>query len=236
MVSTSTDDFIEGARLEGMLTNTVGFDKIILGDGAGDTVNAFDSSNDTITLGNGNNDTVMASTSVDDTITVGNGNDTIYVGRDNTITVGTGHDSFIFEQTTPGNIGAVTVNHFDPNKDIFTFSTQLTTSVSYHDNAQGNAVITVDNSGDTITLVGVHASELHPSNFHFVDPAAVPGHRDDRADGGGLARPQYLVMRKDLLRKFSRCGDGAHQTAHDAIDATDHAAMLAAQHAHHFLV
>ena len=34
--------------------------------------------------------------------------------------------------------------------------------------------ITVDNSGDTITLVGVHASELHPSNFHFVDPAAVP--------------------------------------------------------------
>jgi hypothetical protein len=50
----------------------------------------------------------------------------------------------------------------------------LTTSVSYHDNAQGNAVVTVDNLGDTITLVGVHASELHPSNFHFVDPAAVP--------------------------------------------------------------
>jgi hypothetical protein len=50
----------------------------------------------------------------------------------------------------------------------------LTTSVSYHDNAQGNAVVTVDNLGDTITLVGVHASKLHPSNFHFVDPAAVP--------------------------------------------------------------
>ena len=128
----------------------------------------------TISLGNGNNDTVMVSTSVGDTITVGNGNDTILVGRDNTVTVGTGHDSFIFEQTTPGNIGAVTVNHFDPGKDSFTFSNQLTTSVSYHDNAQGNAVVTVDDSGDTITLVGVHASELHPSNFHFVDPAAVP--------------------------------------------------------------
>ena len=88
------------------------------------------------------------------------------------MTVGTGHDSFIFEQTTPGNIGAVTVNHFDPDKDIFTFSSQLTTSVSYHDNAQGNAVVTVANSGDTITLVG--ASELHPSNFHFIDPPAVP--------------------------------------------------------------
>jgi hypothetical protein len=74
----------------------------------------------------------------------------------------------------PGYIGAVTINHFDPDKDLFTFSSQLTTSVSYHDNAQGNAVITVDNSGDTITLVGVQASELHPSNFHFVDPAAAP--------------------------------------------------------------
>jgi hypothetical protein len=46
--------------------------------------------------------------------------------------------------------------------------------VSYQDNAQGNAVITVDsNPADTITLVGVHASDLHPSDFHFADPAAV---------------------------------------------------------------
>jgi hypothetical protein len=43
----------------------------------------------------------------------------------------------------------------------------LTTAVSYQDNAQGNAVITVDNAGDTITLVGVHSSALHPSDFHF---------------------------------------------------------------------
>ena len=68
---------------------------------------------------------------------------------------------FIFQQTTPGNIGAVT--GFDPNKDSFTFSNQLTTSVTYHDNAQGNAVVTVDNAGDTITLVGVHSADLHPS-------------------------------------------------------------------------
>ena len=80
----------------------------------------------------------------------------------------------MFEQTTPGSIGTATVTGFEPHKDSFTFSKQLTTSVSYHDNAQGNAVITVDNAGDTITLVGVHASELHPSDFHFVDPAAAP--------------------------------------------------------------
>src|SRR5262249_46112056 len=36
-----------------------------------------------------------------------------------------------------------------------------------HD-VNGNAVITVDNSGDTITLVGVHSSALHASDFHFV--------------------------------------------------------------------
>jgi len=106
---------------------------------------------------NGNNDIVMASQTTD-----------------SHITVGTGHDSFIFEQTTQGNIGAGTITGFDPHKDSFTFSNQLTTSVSYHDNAQGNAVVTVDNSGDKITLLGVHASELHPSNFHFVDdPAAA---------------------------------------------------------------
>ena len=34
--------------------------------------------------------------------------------------------------------------------------------------------MTVDNAGDTITLVGVHSADLHPSDFHFVDPAAAP--------------------------------------------------------------
>jgi hypothetical protein len=75
--------------------------------------------------------------------------------------------AFVFAQTAAGNIGAVTINHFDTGKDLITLSSQLTTSVSYQDNAQGNAVITVDNAGDTITLVGVHASALHPSDFHF---------------------------------------------------------------------
>jgi hypothetical protein len=77
---------------------------------------------------------------------------------------------------TSRSIGTATVTGFDPNKDTFTFSNQLTTSVSYQDDAHGNAVITVDNAGDTITLLGVHASELHPNDFHFVDPAAAaPG-------------------------------------------------------------
>jgi hypothetical protein len=78
------------------------------------------------------------------------------------------NDSFIFEQTAPGSIGAVTINHFNPSKDVITLSSQLTTAVSYQDNNQGNAVITVDNnSSDTVTLVGVHSAALHTSDFHF---------------------------------------------------------------------
>jgi hypothetical protein len=150
-----------------------GNNTIALGNGTGDVVNGGGFGN-TITLGNGNGDVVNDSGSGGNTVTVGNGNDTLYVGHSDTITVGTGQDSFVFQQTTPGNVGAVTVTGFDPNKDSFTFSTQLTTSVSYHDDAHGNAVINVDNAGDTITLLGVQSADLHPSDFHFVDPAALP--------------------------------------------------------------
>jgi hypothetical protein len=104
---------------------------------------------------------------------VGNGNDTIHAGLNTTMTVGVGHDSFVFDQTTPDTIGQATITGFNPNKDSFTFSNQLTTSVSYQDDAHGNAVITVDNAGDTITLMGVHASQLNPADFHFADPAAL---------------------------------------------------------------
>ena len=105
------------------------------------------------------------------TITVGNGNDTIYVGFGDIVTVGTGHDAFVFKQTAPGLIGAVTINHFDPSKDVITLSSNFKSTVSYQDDSHGNAVITVDNNGphgpDTITLVGVHSAALHPSDFHF---------------------------------------------------------------------
>jgi len=143
---------------------------ITLGNGAGDTV-SYQGADNIITLGNGNDDMVTlpfgAFTGSDNTITVGNGNDTIYVGSSDTVTVGTGKDSFVFEQRSPGLIGAVTINHFNPSNDVITILSQLTTAVSYHDNSQGSAVITVDTAGDTITLVGVHAAALHPSDFHF---------------------------------------------------------------------
>jgi hypothetical protein len=102
------------------------------------------------------------------TIKVGNGNDTIHVGFANTVTVGKGQDSFVFDQTFAGGIGAVTINHFDPGKDVIIIQKALATSVTPQDDSHGNAVITVDGSGDTITLVGVHSSALHASDFQFV--------------------------------------------------------------------
>ena len=102
-------------------------------------------------------------------ITLGNGNDTIYVGFSDMVTVGKGQDAFVFKQTVPGLIGAVTINHFDPSKDVITLSSKFKSTVSYQDDSHGNAVITVDNNpqADTITLVGVHSAALHPSDFHF---------------------------------------------------------------------
>jgi hypothetical protein len=149
---------------------------ITLGDGKGDVVSLEGANSNLVSLGNGNNDVVNDTDGSRNTIALGNGNDTVYVGNSDTVRVGTGHDSFVFQQTTSGSIGAVTVTGFDPHKDSFIFSNQLTTSVSYHDNAQGNAVVTVDsNPADTITLMGVHAADLRPNDFHFVDLAASPG-------------------------------------------------------------
>jgi hypothetical protein len=89
------------------------------------------------------------------------------------MTVGVGHDNFVFA-TGPVTVGQATISGFDPHKDVITFS--YPTSFNYHDDANGNALISFPHSGnmDTITLVGVRASDLHPSDFHFVDPAAAP--------------------------------------------------------------
>jgi len=145
---------------------------VTLGNGD-DTVTAAASNR--IILGNGD-DTVFAG--ANDAVTLGNGKDTIHVGMNDTVTVGKGQDSFVFDQTVAGNIGAVTINGFNPSKDVIQLTTTLVPGQNVlpaHDDANGNAVITVDTfvSGkvtvaETITLVGVHSSALNASDFHFV--------------------------------------------------------------------
>ena len=101
------------------------------------------------------------------TITLGNGNNnTVHVGFGDTVTVGKGYDSFLFDQTTPGLIGAITINHFDPNHDVIQIQSALATAVTPVDDSHGNAVLAV--GGGTITLADVHASALKASDFHFV--------------------------------------------------------------------
>lgn len=129
-------------------------------------------STSTVTLGNGNGDTVYSGG--ESTITVGNGNDTIYVGTADTIKVGSGNDTFIFGQTTSGTIGKVTINNFSATHDVIqiasalgSWDTSFATLSPHITNVSGSAVIALDASGDTITLVGVQASALHASDFHF---------------------------------------------------------------------
>jgi len=50
---------------------------------------------------------------------------------------------------------------------VIQLQSALTAAVTPVDN-HGNAVITIDASGDTITLAGVQASALHAKDFHLV--------------------------------------------------------------------
>ena len=92
------------------------YDTIILGNGDSDRFDA-QGSHDSITLGNGNGDVVYDQYGSFNTIKLGSGDDTVHVGFSDTITVGKGADTFIFDQTTPGSIGNVTIN-FDPAHDV----------------------------------------------------------------------------------------------------------------------
>jgi len=75
---------------------------------------------------------------------------------------------FIFDQTTAGTIAQVTITAFNPSKDVIVIQSKLATSFTAQDDAHGNAVVTFPNdTQDHITLVGVHSSALHASDFHL---------------------------------------------------------------------
>jgi hypothetical protein len=81
-------------------------------------------------------------------------------------------DVFVFDgpfQGAPGGIGAVTINGFNPTKDVIQIQQSLATTFNATDDVHGNAVVTFPNdTKDSITLVGVHSSALHTSDFQFV--------------------------------------------------------------------
>jgi hypothetical protein len=76
----------------------------------------------------------------------------------------------VFDQTAAGSVGAVTINGFNPSKDVIVLTKMLVPSQNVlpaTDDGHGNALITVD-AHDTITLVGVAPSAVLASDFHFV--------------------------------------------------------------------
>lgn len=160
-------------------TISTGADSLVLVGNGSDTIAVGASSS--VFAGNGA-DTVIAGPN--DYITVGNGADIIYGAAGDTISVGKGHDTFAFGispgETTAGLIGPVTINDFNPNTDVIEIASTLAswdssyaalTSPPSHitTDARGDAVIHLDsNASDIITLVGVHVSSLHASDFNFV--------------------------------------------------------------------
>jgi hypothetical protein len=146
---------------------------VTLGNGNNDLVNVggLGANGNTIIVGNGNGDVVNDSGGSFNTMTVGNGNDTIYLGNSDTVTVGKGQDSLVFEQATPGDIGAATINGF-ANVDVIDLSLALFASYSAMLSAgdivqSGSNTVITDHAGDNVTLTGVTASSLTASNFKF---------------------------------------------------------------------
>jgi hypothetical protein len=129
-----------------------GTDMVTVGDGSSAAPNV-------ITLGNGSN-TIIAGAYT--TISVGNGSNTIYAASHDTITVGNGHDTFVFGdtpgQTALGKIGPVTITDFNTAKDVININPSFESYASTH---ISGSTITLDASGDTITLTGVNASNVH---------------------------------------------------------------------------
>ncbi|MGY3574361.1 VCBS repeat-containing protein [Bradyrhizobium sp. USDA 4504] len=86
---------------------------------------------------------------------------------DDHLTGSSGHDTFVFSQP----IGNDVVHSFEVSSDVIdliSYGWQSFADVQAHtaDDAHGNAVITLAD-GQTITLDGVHASDLTAANFEF---------------------------------------------------------------------
>jgi autotransporter passenger strand-loop-strand repeat protein len=135
-------------------------DKIIAGNG-NDSITG--GANSTVILGNGKDN---VSSGPNSTIKVGNGNDTISAGADNVIGLGKGADAVAFGAI----LGMEQVIGFIPTHDTIQFNHALFANyaavMASSKQVGQDTIITYDGS-DTVTLVAVNMTSLHPSNFQF---------------------------------------------------------------------
>jgi hypothetical protein len=107
-------------------------------------------------------DAVIAGGPADDTLVAG-------LGDHQTLTGGGGANLFIFDGTSH----TATITDFNVRFDQIEFHGDATggSSATIGNVAGGNSELTFN--GNTITLVGVHAPQLHQSNLIFLDSNAL---------------------------------------------------------------
>jgi Ca2+-binding RTX toxin-like protein len=100
-----------------------------------------------------------------DTCIGGNGPDVLIGGVGDQLTGGNGPDIFLFRP----HFGANTVTDFDGHTDSIQFDKSIFTSaadiLANHSTQTAAGVVISDGLGDTVTLLGVHLSDLSAGSF-----------------------------------------------------------------------
>jgi VCBS repeat-containing protein len=116
-------------------------------------------------LNGGNGPDVVDGFAGGDTVNGGNGPDVLIGGAGDQLTGGNGPDIFLFRP----HFGANTITDFDTHNDSIQFDASLFTSaadiLAHHATDTAGGVVIDDGHGDTVTLAGVHLSQLSAGMF-----------------------------------------------------------------------
>jgi Ca2+-binding RTX toxin-like protein len=152
-------DFLVGVNAAG---DVLGWDVIVFNHGT-----EYQAGANTVLRGDHDKE-VLDGSAGHDVLNAGKGADVLIGGADDVLRGGKGPDTFLFR---PG-FGTSTIKDFDVHNDVVQFDKAMFQSVgdiaSHTVDSSCGAEIT-DAQGDTVTLLGVHASQLdnHPHDFHL---------------------------------------------------------------------
>ncbi|MBX2853378.1 MAG: hypothetical protein KTR21_00225, partial [Rhodobacteraceae bacterium] len=170
------DDWIDGGAGDDTLMGNKGADRILGGEGD-DTI-AGRADNDSLVGGAGN-----------DTMFGGSGENRINAGEgDDTINVRLGENTLIYDDA---NFGSDEVYGFDVDKDAIQILSSVvadTDMIEIESLGEGRTQLSFGDSGGTVTLFGVDASDVTADIFKIVDSdantaAASPAEEYDAAGG-----------------------------------------------------
>jgi len=117
------------------------------------------------TLNGNNGPDVVDGFAGHDIVLGGNGPDVLIGGEGDTLTGGNGPDTYLFRP----HFGANTITDFDAHNDNIQFDESIFTSaadiLAHHTTDSAAGAVISDGLGDTITLAGVHQSQLSAGMF-----------------------------------------------------------------------